>query len=358
VRLAYQVVTCGDDAPSFRAGDLRIWQQHCAAFTPRIESYRKRYLSVASPFLARLRPPGLPTTVVYPFGGGDLLSALTTYPDATDITTLSLELTGDPRRLRSLEGDALASSLGQVRRTVAPLLALENSTSATLMRGQRGDIPGQLAFFLVALAAHGQEPVSLRYFRIEADGGLHYYSADEILAEDRERARSLKGSWTPPDFAPTFANAEIAFRPCGSPDAPLRVHRHIAANLADGPLKKDPALLRHLERKGRVAAMTKAASYLLWRPDFSLMRQYLLDNMVFMVSDSTGIPPGFAKRAGFVQETYGTFLGSFLRTGRATNDEFRALWRSQPARPLPFRYGYPDSSRHFHLLVTRKAEPR
>jgi hypothetical protein len=120
-------------------------------------------------------------------------------------------------------------------------------------------------------------------------------------------------------------------------------------------LKKEPALLRHLERKGPVVAMTKAASYLLWRPDFSLMRQYLLDHMVFMVSDSTGIPPRYAKGAGFVQETYGTFQGSFLRTGRATNDEFRELWRSQPARPLPFRYGYPDSSHHFHLLVTRKA---
>ena len=95
------MVTCGDDAPSLRAPDLRIWKQHCAAFAPRIESYRKKYLSVAAPFLARLRPAGLPTTVVYPFGGGDLLSALTTYPDATDITTLSLELTGDPPILGS-----------------------------------------------------------------------------------------------------------------------------------------------------------------------------------------------------------------------------------------------------------------
>ena len=38
-----------------------------------------------------LKPAGLPKTVVYPFGGGDLISALTTYPEANDYTTLSLE---------------------------------------------------------------------------------------------------------------------------------------------------------------------------------------------------------------------------------------------------------------------------
>ena len=56
----------------------------------------------ASAFIAKLRPADLPTTVVYPFGGGDLLTALTVYPDARDVTTLSLEHAGDPRRLPDL----------------------------------------------------------------------------------------------------------------------------------------------------------------------------------------------------------------------------------------------------------------
>jgi hypothetical protein len=352
-RLAYQVVTCSSDETLPEGMDVRAWRQHCAVLVPLIEGYKKRYLSVASSFLAPLRPPQLPRTVVYPFGGGDLLSALTTYPEATEITTLSLELSGDPRRVRSLRGEALASSLSLIRRTVLPLLTLADSTSENLQKGQRGEIPGQLAFFFVALAVHGQEIVSLRYFRIEPDGGLHYYSAEEIAAGDRKTAASLGGGWTSPDFAPIFANAEIGFRPRGS-KGPVRIHRHIGANLADGPLRRDPSVLRHLQRKGRVAAMTKAASYLLWRSDFALVRQYLLDNMDFMVSDSTGIPPSFVTKAGFVQETYGAFQGSFLSANQNYNDDFRKLWSSEPRRPLPFRYGYPDSSRHYHLLVTRR----
>ena len=47
-------------------------------------------------------PKDLPTALVYPFGGGDLMAALQLFPEATEITTISLELAGDPRRWRAL----------------------------------------------------------------------------------------------------------------------------------------------------------------------------------------------------------------------------------------------------------------
>jgi hypothetical protein len=227
------------------------------------------------------------------------------------------------------------------------------------MKGQRGDIPGQVAFFLVALAVHGHEPVSLRYFHVQPDGGLHYLSAEEIAAEETAVPKRLKTRWTPPDFSPAFADMELTFRPRGTrADAPVRVHRHIGANLADSALRRDPGLLRYLESRGRVAAMTKAASYLLWRDDFKLIRSYLLDHMEFMVSDSTGIPPGIAVPAGFVVESYGRFSGSFLGANATYNEEFRRLFKSQPFRPLPFRYGYLDAGRRYHMVVARRAAGR
>ena len=58
--------------------------------------------------------------------------------------------------------------------------------------------------------------------------------------------------------------------------------------------------------------MTKAASYLLWRDQFSTIRNFLLEHMEFMVSDSTGIPPVFATKAGFEQTAFGHFKESFL----------------------------------------------
>ena len=34
---------------------------------------------------------------------------------------------------------------------------------------------------------------------------------------------------------------------------------------------------------------------------------------------------------------------------------FRALWRSQPYRKLPFRFGYVDTDKQAHLVITRPA---
>ena len=138
--------------------------------------------------------------------------------------------------------------------------------------------------------------------------------------------------------------------------------RHISYNLDDAHLKADPSLLAYLNGPGRgagggkVAAMTKAATHLLWDDHFSTIRGWLVDHTDWMVSDSTGIPPRIAGPAGFVQDTYGTFDGPSpygLPDARDARD-LKRLFASQPERDLAFRYGYPDRNGHAHLLVTRR----
>jgi hypothetical protein len=362
VRLLYRIAACSGDEPLPEGIDPAVVKAHCDWLVPRMERYRKLYVGAAQPFLAKLRPAGLPPVVVYPFGGGDLISALTSYPDATEITTISLEHGGDPRRLRTLNTEELAKGLDLLRRTIRQLLTLDDSASTDLMKVQRGGIPGQLAFFLVGLAVHGQEPVSLRYFKLDPDGGVHYLTAADIAASQAKRAHKLDQIWNNPDFSEAFSNLEIGYRPVGHDDAPVHVHRHIAANLADKALTDDPRLLRHLEAKGRVSAMVKAASYLLWMKGFKKIRDYLLSHADFIFSDTTGIPPRYATKAGFVQETYGSFAGTFLPDFRGPayqkeTDAFIDLWNSQPHREITFRYGYPDVNHRGHLLVTRRARP-
>ena len=358
-RLLYRIAACSGSEPLPPSLDRAVLDTHCDWLKQKMDAYRSVYVREAEPFLAALKTPGLPTTVVYPFGGGDLLSALTTYPDATEITTISLEHGGDPRRFKTLDNAELARGLERLRRSMDQLLTLNDSASDALMRVERGGIPGQLAFFLVGLAVHGYEPVSLRYFRLQPDGSLHYLSREEIAAGDTTRAQRLNRVWTAPDFSETFSNLELAFRPVGAGGAkgPLRIHRHIAANLSDPFLASDGPVLRHLEKKGQVVALVKAASYLLWSQPFGNIRSYLIANADLTISDSTGIPPRYAAGAGLVQETYGTFEGTFIPASRKETRAFEELWKSQPRRDLPFRFGYGDAHKHPHLLVTRRGSP-
>ncbi len=353
-RLLFRVAACGGDEALPPGFDAKAVEEHCQWLAPRVQKYRKAYVDGAEQFIVALQPPDLPKTVVYPFGGGDLLSALTTYPQLTELTTLSLEHAGDPRRLKEMDQEHVANSLAAFRKASSGLLCCNDSTSENLMQMERADIPGQLSFFMVGLAIHGYEPVALRYFTVQEDGSLHYLSSQEIAGETQV-AKKLNPRWVSPNISQAFSNMELQFRKQGVKDAPVLIHRHIAANLSDPFLQKDARLLKHLEAKGTVSAMTKAASYLLWNAAFMKIRGYLLDNMVFMVSDSTGIPPRFAAKAGFVQETYGRFSGPFLDASEQYSDEFVKLWGAQPYRPLPFRYGYLEASKQFHMLVTKKA---
>jgi hypothetical protein len=349
----YKVVTCQKEA--LPAGlDQKSVDAYCAIQKPRFETYRAHWGTTARDFLARLRPASLPAELVYPFGGGDLMSALTAYPDATTITTLSLELAGDPRRLPTLtDAKVLKQSLLAVAEASASTLVSGDSLSKNLSKVQRGELPGQLSMHLMGLGLFDYEPVSVRFFRVETDGSLHYYTLAEVTALESEKASSLKSDWKSPDFSPAFANVEVQFVPRGKPDAPRRVHRHIGADLSNDGAGKAPGVLAHLAAKGRVASMTKAASYLLWQPNFSKVRDWLVASSVYMVSDSTGVPPRYWKKAGCSLETFGSFQKSFLGAQESTQEEFRTAF--EHAKKVPMRFGYPDGSpeKRSHLMVVR-----
>jgi hypothetical protein len=357
-KLFYRVVACGGSDALPDSVDSKVIDKHCDEMQKRYSHFTDKYITPAREFFATVRPSSVPSTIVYPFGGGDLAGALVTYPDAREITTISLEHAGDPTRLATLDKKQLASSLSAYRDAIEGLLSLNDSTSENMRKLEKGGIPGQLSFHLTGMTALGFEPVSLKYFKLEDDGTIHYYTQTEIDALAKKIAKKVKGGWVDTDFSEAFSNMELTFRKAGDAKAPLVVHRHVAANLANKAFKGSP-LEKYLLAKGKVAAMTKAASYLIWDDGFTDIRDYLLANMVWMASDSTGIAPGPAKKAGFTQTTYGSFAGAFLaEANKDVSAQMVKLWAGQTHRKLAFRYGYPDSEQAVHLMITAPAETK
>jgi hypothetical protein len=349
-RAIFRVAACGTTGEVPSRFDAAVVARHCEELGRAYQDYKKGWVDVAEPFLASIRPKDLPHVVVYPFGGGDLVSALATYPDATELTTISLEPAGDVRPIDTLAPERLSRELSVHRAHLMRLFEKAHSRTDNLERESKTDLPGEILFALAALVVHGDEPVGLRYFRLRPDGSIAYVTRADIDGAKRAADRRA-----------LFTNAELRFRRSDSSGAggPIQVLRHISFNLDDTHLKGDPSLLAHLSAKGKVAAMTKAATHLLWDEHFSRIRGWLVDHTDWMVSDSTGIPPRIAGPAGFVQDTYGTFDGPSpfgLPDARDSRD-LKRLFASQPPRDLAFRYGYPDKDGHAHLVVTRRAAP-
>ncbi|HEU4728752.1 MAG TPA: hypothetical protein VFT22_12700, partial [Kofleriaceae bacterium] len=174
---------------------------------------------------------------------------------------------------------------------------------------------------------------------------IHYLSDAEVAAapsvqKARPQARNR-----------IFANVEVEFR---KPGGRVQVYRHIQQNLDNEHLKADPRVLRHLEAKGAIAGMTKAASYLLSWDSFSTMRNYLTSHVTWMVSDATGVAPKWGKPAGFEYETYGDFVGPHIQAGGSIAKDWRVEFETEPKRQLAFRFGYYDKNNANHLIIMKK----
>lgn len=369
-KLLYRIAACGG-SDAVDAKLEQIVEHHCEKIDKRLTAFRATYFDKHQSWFHAVVPKTVPTTVVYPFGGGDLLSALVAFPNATEITTISLELAGDPRRLRNLSPAQVRASLGALRGDIGGLIFVGSNTTENLSAGQKNDLPAQISSFLLGLSAGGYEPVAMRFFRLDDAGNIVYLDKAEIAAADAAAAAALekrrkrqakrlaegapppKHDWQSPNFSLAFSNVEIRYRKRG--ESQVRVHRHIGWNLGNGYLRTHPQLLRHLEKKGNVTMLVKGASYLLWRKDFSRIRGYILDHLAWMLSDSTGVPPTYARSAGMVQETYGAYAGAFLEGSQGTkhDEAFVELWAKQKKRRLPFRFGYVDMNKQAHLVVTR-----
>ncbi len=344
-RAIWRVAACGSNTTLPSHMETALVQTHCDTMAGLYQKFSERWLTKAEPFLKALRPQGLPDKVVYPFGGGDLITAAVTFPEAMLLTSLSIETVGDPRRINTITAVELARTLNVTERNISNQFLVAHNRTEAMAAAEDDILPAQLIYALVALTALNQEPVSLRFFRISEAGALDYVTDADLVAVTHQSAEMQ---------AALFASMELTFRSRGDAKAPLRTFRHLSANLDNAHLEAAPGVLRYLGAQGRVAAMTKAASYLLWGTRFTKIRDYLIANMAWMISDSTGIAPEHLQGKGFEQITYGTFEGPFLANAIARlGDQMITLWKSQPARAVPVAYGYPDRNKHWHLMITR-----
>ena len=337
----FKAAACGGDHAPPAGIPTALTDAHCKDLTANYAEYKHTWVDVAGPFLAKLRPAGLPETVVYPFGGGDLVTALATFPDLKELTTISLEPAADPRGIDGIKTPELTRSLRDIRNHLGKLFLKAHSRTDNLDLESKSALPGEIVFSMAALVVHGFEPVSLRYFRFEDDGKIRYVTDEDLKAAgDKKGQKAL------------FQNAELRFKKPG--ESKIRVLRHVGYDLSDGNLKLRPQIMKHLEAKGKVSAMTKAASHLLWDDAFTTMREYLLTHMEWMISDTTGIPPRRIKGRGFVHEVYGQYEWPepFGLVNNRDASDFKELFKGHD--PIPFRYGYPDNKAHGHIVVTKK----
>ena len=136
-RVLWRTVACGgDDAIPTRL-PKKVIDAHCRELTRVYARFHKKWADVAAPIFATLRPKDVPRTVLYPFGGGDLLFAMVVFPDADAITSISLERAGNARVIDAMSAADFKEGLADADWMIHRLASVEYSFTEHMEAMQR-----------------------------------------------------------------------------------------------------------------------------------------------------------------------------------------------------------------------------
>jgi hypothetical protein len=298
------------DSPEYRA--------HARAYAAQWFRYDDLYFApMRSWSAAELTPRiGVTSNVTYLFGGPDLVSALALFPSARLYALGGLEPVGKLSNPLSLPPEELHASLAMLRQSTEVIMNFSHFITK--------DMKTELA------ASHfqGVFPIMLVF--------LSFTDARIDLAErltlqrDGTLARGESGGGQPA--------LRLVFRPsAGAPPAEVV---YLQANVADGALQSNPAVLEWLRSRGPSTGYLKAASYLPQSGGFAKVRDFLLENCRAIVQDDSGIPLNVLRDRDWQVIFFGHYTTPLDIFAKHDQPALRAAYASGAGFPLPFGFGY------------------
>lgn len=297
-----------------------VWQEHGRAMDEiwhEVAARSEAMTSWAGDALADL--PAKEAPLVYPFGGPDLLTALTFFPDAKSYILVGLEAPGRLPLPEEFSGDALADDLGMLRSSFASMASSGYFVRTQIDRGvTESEFDGVLPILLICLVRSGQLPLAVDY-----------------VGFDRE---TLEIQPLPSSQSEASA-VRILFRPRGDALAGTRAVYYFAQDLSNRGLLSDDPFAELLRRQEALNVYMKAAEYLLHTSDFLQFRKILLGEATSILQDDSGIPIRHFTSDRWDLHYYGRYLDVLAAYKPFFQEDLAAAF-AKKAEPLPFRIGY------------------
>jgi len=298
--------------------DSSEYQQHAREYAAQWYRYDDLYFAPMRSWAATELVPRIgPTSqVTYMFGGPDLVSTLALFPEAKLYALGGLEPVGKLTNPLSLSPEELHASLAMLRKSTEVIMNFSHFITK--------DMKTELA------ASHfqGVFPIMLVF--------LSFTDARIDLAE--RLTLQSDGTLAPGESSGGQPALRIVFRP--APGVPPAEVVYLQANLADGPLKANPAVLDWLASRGRATGYLKAASYLMHGGGFTTIRDFLLGHCSAIVQDDSGIPLSVFTARDWRVMHFGSYTTPLEIFAKYDQPALRSVYEGGAGFPLPFGFGY------------------
>ncbi len=275
--------------------------------------------------------PGHRQLMLYMFSGPDFLYADAFYPSAKTYILSALEPVGGHPDLTRLSRGGRASALQELRGSMQTVLNYSFFITKQMKSELRtGNMRGTLPLLYVFMARAGKTIRQVEFVDLNPDGTVSPRGATQA----KGRSAGVKIEFTGNDQEP-------------------RTLYYFRTDLSNGGLKKS-GFRKFCETFGAADSLIKSASYLLHSGNFTIARQFLLDQSTALVQDPSGIPLKFIDRKAWNLHPFGKYLGPInIFPGRYQRD-LKRLFGSGRARPIKFGIGYRWRTHETSVLLAIK----
>ena len=272
------------------------------------------------------------STLIYPFGGPDMLFAMTFFPNKKDYVLMGLENPGGLCKPDQLTDDEIHQYLDSLMVSMRYLNKFGFFIAADMAKDFRNkNMDGTLHVVLYTLALNNCTITSHRNIYIDDRG--------EVLDNDGT-PKSHPFGW------------ELQFRKPGDPRT--RSVKYIKMDLSDVMMKgkmEFPFFLNSVKNK---TCYLKSASYLMQSEEFKIVRKLFLEQFDYILQDESGFAYG-----RLIKDYDVNLFGTYTRPLKVfkifkQEDLKDAL---EGSTPLPFKIGYASQLNESVLMSCTRKDP-
>lgn len=308
------------------------WAKFAADEDARWASFKKPSEKIRSWVKSELSPHKTANpSEFYPFGGPDVLFATLMRPSAKLYVLVGLEPVGSLPDPEAIRRSPLAEFLSQYSLALDDIIRLSFFRRADLVVEMKTPvIDGVLPVIMVLLARSDKEILSVERGRLNTRGEFV-----ETEKESGRRPRALR----------------LVFRDRGHGDT--RTLIYLSQDLSNPAVDSNRGFLTFIDQNLEHSfGYIKSASYLMHKPVFSSIAQFILRVSDVIVEDDSGMPYRMFDPSVWKLSLYGAYSGPIELFKDYLQEDLLEAYKTG-AKPLGFHIGYGKKSNL--LLAVRKS---
>ncbi len=276
-------------------------------------------------------------TVFYPFSGPDFINMFTFFPMAKNYVLIALEPVGTLPVLQPGKNEPFYTGL---ELAISELLQFNFFFTKIMAKDLiKKDLDGVLPVLLYFLGRENLRVVDVKYWLMQSNGN--------IVEKPVKGGEKICGEGIP--------GVKIVFQQQGG--EPEQTLYYFSFNLLNSSWRSHPQFVKFIADFTPYRTFVKAASYLMFKPQFSDIRQFVLERSRMVLQTDEGIPLKYFSPEIWNRRFYGKYSCPIQLFANCFQPDMAGIYRTgESASPLNFGIGYHHRSNSSNLMLVSRKE--